>query len=190
MRVGPAGQPLDEKQRKTLLERKVVSQLLESPDGGPRPGVALTIIDAPPAAIFAVLRDYPHFPEFMPYVASAIVDEHTPGRWVVSYVIKGPLGMGNRKYQLEVFDEKEILDGKEVLVSRVQYTGRGDIVSTKGTWQLVPMKDGRSTFVRYAMRTDPGGSFTTFIKNRIATSGLQRVPEAVRKRVTQTHQSR
>jgi hypothetical protein len=190
LRVDPAGVPLDDAQRQALSDRKVLAQLVN--DGGPEPwpGVAVAILDGSPRQVFAVLRDYPHFPEYMPYVQSATVVEHAGKRWLVDYVIKGPMGIGDRQYQLEVFDEEETRDGVTVLVSRFRYTGKGNIKSTQGTWKLVPLWDGKTTFARYEVRTDPGGSFTVWLKRKIAASGLPKVIESVRKRLTKNGENR
>ena len=181
----PNGNPLDASQREQLLARKIVSQLLAPSDTGPSPGVAIAIIDAPPARIFRTLRDYPHLHEFMPYVASATVDDHTGNRWLVSYAIRAPLGIGNRDYQLESFDEKETVDGVEVLISRFSFTGRGNIKDTRGTWRLVPIANGQATFARYESSTDPGGSFSPWLKRKIASVGLSKIMQAIRKRVAE-----
>jgi len=183
LRVDPTGAPLTEAQRQTLAERKVLAQLVDDHGPEPWPGVAVAILDGSPRQVFSVLRDYPHFSEFMPYVQRATVVEHAGKRWVVDYVIKGPMGIGSRDYQMEVFDEEDTLDGVTFLVSRFHYTGKGNIKSTAGTWKLVPLWDGKTTFVRYEVRTDPGGSFTTWLKHKVAASGLPRVIEAVRKRL-------
>ncbi len=183
-RLDPAGHPISTQQAGDLFYRhKILSALVDVPGAEIKQGVALAIINAPPVDVLRVLRDYPHFQEFMPYVASAKIDEHVGNRWLVSYVIKGPLGIGDREYQMEVFDEKDVDDGVETLVSRFQYTGKGNIKDTRGTWHLVPIHDGAHTFVRYVVRTDPGGSFPGWLKNRIASSGLPRVIEAVRRRL-------
>lgn len=184
LRRDPAGAPLDGTQRAELGQRKVLAQLVKRGEE-PWPGVAVAILDGTPAEVFAVLRDYDRFPSFMPYVARATVDAHTPGRWLVSYVVKGPLGIGDRAYQLEALDEQETVDGVEVLVSRFSYTGRGNIKSTAGTWRLVPIWGGGTTFVRYEVRTDPGGSFPGWLKRKIAASGLPRIIGAVRKRLAE-----
>jgi hypothetical protein len=183
LRVDPAGAPLDEAQRQALWERKVLAALVKDNGPEPWPGVAVALLDGSPRQVFTVLRDYPHFAEFMPYVQSATIVEHVGKRWLVDYVIKGPMGIGNRQYQLEVFDEEETVDGVSVLVSRFRYTGKGDIKSTQGSWKLVPLRDGKTTFARYEVRTDPGGRFTAWLKRKIAANGLPKVIEAVRKRL-------
>ncbi len=184
LRTGPSGQAFDAAQVKALLEGKTISALGEASDGGPRPGLGVGVVEAPPADVFRVLRDYSHFQDFMPYIKKVTVDEHVGSRWVVSYTVRPPMGIGDRDYQLEVFDERETVDGVEILVSRFQFTGKGNIKDTRGTWKLVPIAGGRSTLVRYAVRTDPGGSFPGWMKNKIAASGLERVVGAVRKRAT------
>jgi hypothetical protein len=189
LRVGPTGAPLDEAQRQALSDRKVLVQLVDDKGPEPWPGVAVAVLDGSPREIFSILRDYPHFAEFMPYVARATVVEHADKRWLVDYVVKGPMGIGNRQYQMEVFDEEGTLDGVTFLVSRFRYTGKGNIKSSTGTWKLVPIWGGRTTFVRYEVRTDPGGSFTTWLKRKIAVSGLSHIVEAVRKRLAQRKKS-
>ncbi len=185
LRNDPSGNPLDGSQLDQLLAGKVVSQLMDAPSGMPSSGVALAIIAAPPAKILRTLRDYPHLHEFMPYVARATIDDHTANRWLVSYSIHGPLGIGSREYQLESFDEKEVIDGREILISRFSYTGRGNIKDTRGTWRLIPIAGGTATFARYESTTDPGGSFTPWLKRRIASAGLPKIIQAIRKRVAE-----
>lgn len=185
LRVDPARAALSVEQRAQLDARKILVQLVDDHGPEPWPSVAVALVDATPDEVFAVLRDYTNFPKFMPYVSSVTIDEHTDKHWVVSYVIKGPLGIGDRRYQMEVFDQNEVVEGTKVLISRFVYTGKGDIRTTSGTWHLVPIWGGRTTFVRYEARTDPGGHFTTWLKRKIAVAGLPKVIEAVRKRVAE-----
>lgn len=185
LRTNPAGHPLTDDEKQQLSDRKILAELVN--DGGPEPwpGVAVALVDATPKQMFAVLRDYPHFQDFMPYVQSVTIDEHSGKRWLVSYVVRGPAGIGSRDYQMEVFDEEGTEDGVSYLVSRFRYTGKGDIRSTVGTWKLVPIWGGKTTFVRYETRTDIGGSFTAWLKRKLTTSSLPRVITAVRKRLAE-----
>lgn len=182
VRTAPAGGPLDAQQVEKLLARKNLVEQSDSPEGGVKTVSAVTIIDASPAQIFHVLRDYAHFPEFMPYLKSATVDEHVGKRWLVSYVIRGPMGIGDRDYQLDVHDEKETVDGVEVLVSRQAYTKKGNIADTRAVWKLVPLDGGKATLVHYTTRTDIGGSFPQWMKNKTAAGALPKVLEAIRQR--------
>jgi ribosome-associated toxin RatA of RatAB toxin-antitoxin module len=186
LRTGPSGHPLTDEEKQQLSDRKILAEVVNDAGPEPWPGIAVALVDATPKEMFAVLRDYPHFHEFMPYVQSVTVDEHSGKRWVVSYVIKGPMGIGNRDYQMEVFDEEDTQDGVTYLISRFRYTGKGNIKSTVGTWKLVPIWGGKVTFVRYEVRTDIGGGFTQWLKRKLATSSLPRVITAVRKRLTET----
>ena len=145
LRTAPAGGPLDAKQAEKLLARKILVEQTDATDGGVNTVSAVTVIDAAPAQIFHVLRDYAHFQDFMPYIKSATVDQHSGNRWLVSYVIRGPMGIGDRDYQLEVFDEKETVDGVEILVSRQAYTKKGNIADTRATCKLVPVQGGTAT---------------------------------------------
>ena len=182
LRKGPGGGALAESEVKDLLDHKTLVKLIEAKDGEGRGAVGIALIDAPADKIFKVLRDYDHYSEFMPYIANATVDSHVGNHWVVTYTIKPPI-IANHTYQMDVMDEKETVEGAHLLVGTFKYTGKGDIKDTHGTWKLVPVNGGASTFVRYEAHTDLGGSYPNWMMNKMAVSGPQKALDAVRKRV-------
>lgn len=179
LRVGPSGQPLDEAQTKRLLEGKVICSLTPGQGDDAPKGVAVAIIDAAPAQVFKTLRDYPHFKEYMPHVTSATVDSTTGAQSLVSVRVHGAMGLGDREYQLRVSDEKKTVEGHEVLVSRFEYTGKGNIKASKGEWTLVPFAGGTKTFATFMDHLDPGGSIPRHLKNHEVQKGMEDAMEAV-----------
>ena len=180
MRLGPKGEPLDAEQTSRLLDGKVLSGLVVGPGDAER-NVVVAVIDAAPAEVYKALRDYPHFQQYMPHVSSATVDSHSGNVWLLSVKVHAALGLGDREYQLRIFDEKRKVEGKEVLVSRFEYTGKGNIKASKGAWTLVPLAAGTKTFATYSDDLDPGGLIPHDLKNRAVLGGLEDAMEAVRK---------
>ena len=180
LRLGPGGQPLTAEQTIRLLDGKTLSGLLEG-QGHAESSVVVAIVDATPTDVYKTLRDYPHFHEYMPHVSSATVDSHAGNVWLVSVKVHGALGLGDREYQLRIVDEKRKVAGKEVLVSRFEFTGKGNIKASKGAWTLVPLSAGTKTFATYSDNLDPGGAIPHDLKSHMVLNGLEDAMEAVQK---------
>ena len=183
LRTDPRGEPLDHDETSQLTDGDVLTALIEVENNPVKKGVAVGIVDAPPAKVFATIGDYPNFKDFMPYVHQTTVDEKDDSTTTVSYVLKFPMGLGGRNYQLKLTDGKTKVDGVDIYRCEWIYTGKGNIVDTTGTWEVAPFGDGTKSFVRYTVFTDPGGNFPNWIKNKASSMALPSVIEAVRDRV-------
>lgn len=181
--VGPEGKALDDSQKKKLAKGDILVELIDTPDNPVKKGVAVAVVDAPPAKVFATCGDYEHFPDFMPYVVKTAVDEREGNKTTVSYWLEFPLNIGNRNYQLALVDGKRAVDGIEIYASDWTYTGKGNIKDTTGSWEIAPYGDGSKSLVRYTVFTDPGGSFPNWVKNAAASTAIPKVLKAVRTRV-------
>lgn len=184
LRVGPSGRPLTADETKDLLAGKVVADSYSDDTREIREGVSIVLVDATPSAILDVLHDWAHFPDFMPHVASAKVDEHSGDSYLVTVDVHTPLGIGDRRYQLRVTGEKKKIDGRPVWQSHSSYTGQGNIRTSSATWTLVPVLAGAKTFVVYKSRFDPGGSIPKRIKAHEIDKAMQGAVEAVRDRAS------
>ena len=182
MRKGPAGDGFTAEDLEELKEGEVLHALIDNEDNPVKKGVALAVIDAEPAKVFATIGDYENFKDFMPYVAKTKVDERAGNETTVSYWLEFPLGLSGRNYQLKLTDGIRMVEGVKVYVSEWFYTGKGNIKDTTGSWEITPWGKGKS-LARYTVFTDPGGRFPTWIKNRAAATALPKVLEAVRDRV-------
>jgi ribosome-associated toxin RatA of RatAB toxin-antitoxin module len=181
LRVGPSGKPLTLDETKDLLAGKVVADA-HNDESEIRDGVTMVVVDATPRAVLDILHDWPHFPEFMPRVASATVDERGNDTWLVTLDVHTPLGIGDRRYQMRIVDEKKKLDGRQVWESHGTYTGKGNIRACKWTWTMVPVLAGAKTLVIYKSRFDPGGSIPKRIKAHEIDKATEDAVEAVRDR--------
>lgn len=183
LKKGPTGEDLTAHEVNRLKKGNVLHALIDVDENPVKKGVAIAVIDAPPAKVFATIGDYENFKDFMPYVAKTKVDAREGNVTTVSYWLEFPLGLSGRNYQLELTDGKKTVDGMEIYASDWKYTGKGNIIDTTGSWELSPWGDGTKTLARYTVFTDPGGSFPTWIKNKAAATALPKVLEAVRDRV-------
>lgn len=182
LKKGPTGDSLTAADLKALKKMDVLWALIEIPDNPVKKGVAVAVVDAPPAKVFATLGDYENIKDFMPYVAKTVVDERAPPVTTVSFWLEFPLGLSGRNYQLKLTDTSREIDGVKCFVSEWVYTGKGNIIDTTGGWEISPWGKDKS-LARYTVFTDPGGSFPTWIKNKAAGTALPKVLEAVRTRV-------
>ena len=183
LHVGPLGAPLGPKELERLRKGKILLEQSKNDDDPIKTGIAVAIVEGSPQRIFQVLRDYDHFPDFMPYMERTEVQKHEGDHWVVRFWIRPPLGIGARHYELDAMGERKQVEGVEVWYSHLKYTGWGDIKDTRAEWVIVPMAGGERCLIRYTIRTDPGGSIPTWIKNSVGSSGMPKIIEAIRKRL-------
>jgi hypothetical protein len=156
---------------------------------------AMGMIDAPPEAVWKVLRDYPKYKERMPYTEAAeVVATEDGGKvtWLYSR-IAAPF-VAKRDYTLKIVDESDWKDGQGFLKSSwVMAADKGpapmnDVVRLKindGFWLLEPKDGGKKTQATYYLFTDPGGSIPKFLVNSANSGAVPDVFRAIRKYATQ-----
>jgi len=186
LRVGPNGRPLTLEQIRDLISGKVIADSHSPDDQDIREGVAMVLVDATPAAVIEVLRDFPHFQDFMPRIVAANVDQHDGDAWLVSFQVRTPLGLGDRRYQMRIVEQTRKVDGRKVWEAVGSYTGQGNIRTCTASWTLVSILAGARTFVIYKSRFDPGLPIAKSITSREIDKGMQNAIEAVRDRASRT----
>jgi hypothetical protein len=135
---------------------------------------ALGTIDAPPEAVWKVLRDYPKYKERMPYTEVAtVVGTEDGGKVTYFYSKIGAPFVAKRDYTLKIVDES---DWKE---------GKGFLKINDGFWLLEPKDGGKKTQATYYLFTDPGGSIPKFLVNQANSGAVPDVFRAIRKHSTQ-----
>jgi ribosome-associated toxin RatA of RatAB toxin-antitoxin module len=182
LQTDPADKPLDAAAVKKLDDGEVLTTLVDTPGNPVEKGVALAVVDAPVDQVFAVITDYEHHADFMPFVAKSEVSKRDGNDLTLHQYLEFPLGIGDRNYEIEVTLGQTVVDGVTILQAPWKYTGVGNLKDTTGAWECTPLADGR-TLVRYVCNTDPGGSFPDWIKNASTKMALPRLMKALRKRV-------
>jgi hypothetical protein len=151
---------------------------------------AVAVIDAPPKAAWAVIRDYEHYKDHMPYTEeSRIVSTEEGGKVTFFYsLVNAPL-VSRRDYTIRLVDESDWKDGKGYLKSTWSFSTKGPpardgvvrVTQNDGYWLLEPQNDGSKTLATYWLFTDPGGSIPTWIANKANSGAVPDIFRSIRK---------
>lgn len=154
--------------------------------------MARAMFGAPPRRVHAVISDYDHFADFIPYVLESETLGRREGiRWVYQR-IRFPDPISDRRYVIRVED---LLDQARYRYYRVQWRlatngkypvpDRSGVVPTimSGFWDLRPAADGLKTDAAYVVHLEPGGLLPAWLMSFAADSYLSKVMAAVRNRV-------
>lgn len=155
---------------------------------------ATALVDAPPQAVWRVIRDYPGYTKTMPYTEeSRVLASEEDGKVVLFYcLVNAPL-VDKRDFIIRIRDESDWQDGKGFLKTAWSVATEGapppreGVVRVKlnnGYWLLEPREEGRKTFVTYYLYTDPGGALPKWIADRANKQSVPDVLRAVRKHAT------
>jgi ribosome-associated toxin RatA of RatAB toxin-antitoxin module len=157
--------------------------------------IAVSEVEVPPEAVFNVLVDFEHYPEFMPYVKESEVLSRTGDNEVVTYARIAPPFISERDYPLKVrltrgsagSDDK--FKGSTFKVewtalpeAKPEVEGVVRIKLNEGSWLAEPLDGGRRTRLTYTLLTDPGGVIPDFVFNLSNTVAIPELFDAVRKR--------
>jgi hypothetical protein len=147
-------------------------------------------IDAPTAAVSAVIDDFLNYPKFMPFMTECRLIKRD-GDSIVGYQRLSPKICADRDYTLRVWKKSwPVSDG---LVFMSQWSPANElgppekkgVVRVKiceGKWLLEP--DGAiKTRATYFIYSDTGGVLPSFIANQVSLTGISRLFTAIRKQV-------
>lgn len=150
-------------------------------------------IEAPPARLFAVITDYDHFAEFVPYVTSSRVLRHEAGLRRVSQHLRFPGPVADRHYVIESRDsftsspqERWRVEWRLVPEKDLAAAGNTGITPNAftGYWELTPIAGGTATDAIYSLHFDPGGALPSWLVTFAMNRYLPKVIDAVRARAT------
>lgn len=184
-RAGDGWTQVMQDQKMTVWQRQV-------PGGRVKEVKAAGVIDAPPAAVYAVLKDLEHYKDIMPYtVESRVLGAEPDGKTAYFYTVVDAPVVSKRDYSLKISVDRLPKDNDGVY--RVSWVAANDypkapapregfvrLSTVNGSWDLKPFSDGK-TFAVYFVNTDPGGSIPTFLIDRGNTEAVPKVFEALRK---------
>jgi ribosome-associated toxin RatA of RatAB toxin-antitoxin module len=150
-------------------------------------------IDAPPTAVYAVIRDFEHYADIMPYTTkeTKVLETSADGKNVWYYTVVDAPIVSKRDHTLKVTIEKLAENGDGIY--KLSWVSGNDhpkaplardgyvrLNSTKGSWDLKPFGEGK-THAEYYVNTDPGGSLPAFVVNKANTEAVPKLFEALRK---------
>jgi hypothetical protein len=148
-------------------------------------------MDSPPHAVWAVIRDYEHYKDNMPYTKESQVLERKDGGKITYFysVIDAPF-VDKRDFVLKIIDESDWKEGQGFLKARWSTSEEKRVAERRrmtrlklndGYWLLEPRDEGKTTWVTYYLFTDPGGAIPNFIVNKANTSAIPDLFRSIRK---------
>ncbi len=155
--------------------------------------LVITEILAPPWRVNAVLSDYQHHPNFMPYVSETVALRDEPAkvsvfqqldffllpvadRYYTIRIATVPDQFGVGSYRISWHSENEKSFVRE---------GRGIPIHVNvGSWELRPINNGTHTSVNYYHLADPGGWLPTWMINKAIIKVAPMMIKAVKQQVS------
>lgn len=147
-------------------------------------------IDAPAAAIHAVINDVDSYARFMPYTAECRVLKRE-GNSILAYQrISAPL-TSDRDYTVRMRSSTRPADGgtnflcqweAENALGPPEKPGVVRVKLCEGSWLLEPIGPN-TTRATYTLYTDSGGALPAFVKNIGSQIGIRKLFAAIRKQV-------
>ena len=148
-------------------------------------GVALRacgVVDAPPAAVWDVLRDCGKFDQFLPRVSQSTLESRNDDIVICDETIDLPFPLGDLHSVSRVVESQRPNGGFERRWSLVHGTYR----RLEGGWVVIPWDEARSqSLVIYEVDMDPETVIPDFLIRRTQAGAAVDVYQAVRRRVRQ-----
>ncbi len=149
-------------------------------------------VDAPPAAVWAVLRDVADYPKTMPYTkTTSVLGQEQGGKILYYYTALDLPVISDRDYTLRVVVDHVPTDGSGIY--QLSWTAANTyprappplrhyvrVSDVSGFWRLEPVAGGRATRVVYFVHTDPASALPNFIINKANSDAVPKVVDALR----------
>jgi uncharacterized membrane protein len=169
--------------------RGVIVYGRESKDTGLFEYVATGTFEAPPEAVWAVIRDFTNYPKSMMHTESSTIVEAEPGGKIHHlYVVHNPPFVSRRDYTARIVDATPADAPAGYHRETWTLSDRGPlpkdgIVRVKqnnGQWVLEPLAGGTRTRLKYQVIADPGGSVPRWIARLANSSSVPDLYESLR----------
>lgn len=143
---------------------------------GPKEGIGVGVIEAPPDRVFRALMDLDHWDEFMPFVEESDAKPQPDGSVLSSQRLGLPPMIGERRLQIRVTGQA----GRTVEWEYVP--GSGNVKAQRGSWTLQPANEEK-TRATLRLFTDPGGSAPDWAMDRATDRSLVWIFDGLRQQV-------
>ncbi len=146
-------------------------------------GGVTAIIDAEPAAVWAVVSDFVGQERWVPNFQNARVVSGAGNRFVAYAETDLPWPLTTRTWQVSLHNRQTNVGGQQCYVSSWTYIeGSGNMVDQTGFWIVAPYQDDPSrTFVHYRFRADAGIRAPDFIERSTTRSLLPDIINGLRR---------
>lgn len=164
------------------------------PDSPIPEALARSVLHVPPKRLYAVITDYDHFVEFIPYVTSSRILQQEGETSYVHQHLRFPGPVADRYYTIasraassRPRDNFFRVEWHLVPKSSVIVPAEEGVVppAFSGFWELSPRANGTATEAVYSFHLDPGGALPSWLVTPMINRYLVQVVEAVRTKATQ-----
>ncbi|MEE8428891.1 MAG: SRPBCC family protein [Gammaproteobacteria bacterium] len=145
------------------------------------------MIAAPPAKVHAVISDYDHFVDFVPYVRDSRTVTRTFDKHLVFQRLHFPGPLADRRYIIRITDRVNQA-GRDSYRVEWKLEPKQDVVDDlsglvpkyfSGFWELIPAEQGTATNAIYSIHVDPGGFWPAWLITPAVDHYLPQVMQAV-----------
>ena len=145
----------------------------------------LALVDAPPAAVFAVVSDFAGQLQWAPDLTEARVISGNGQHLIGEGTTDLAWPFSDRTWQIAIFNRPETHDDKPCYVSSWDYIpGSGDMIENDGYWLICPWTpDPSRSLVRYVFLADAGVPVPDFIERSVTAQMSPRFIRNLRSRV-------
>lgn len=158
---------------------ETVTRLVPAAGSGPREGVGMRVVAAPPERVFRAVEDYAHYHEFMPFMTASEAEARPGGGWIARQVLEVQGGV--RKLTVATASAVRDTPGGRRWHSSWSYVpGSGDVRDSRGRWTLSAFPGG-GTLVVLRMLLDTGAP--VFLQDRATVRSLGWVLDGLRQQV-------
>lgn len=151
---------------------------------------AVGVINAPPAAVFAVLDDSESYPSFMPYTSESRVLKREKDTVLAYQRLELPI-VSDRDYTLR--SKHQRWNGPDGPIYWIRWEPANDLGPAEkpgvqrvnvceGGWLLEPTESGGTRAI-YTIYTDSGGAIPPMLANNGSRVAIRKVFDAIRKQV-------
>jgi polyketide cyclase/dehydrase/lipid transport protein len=168
--------------RARLVAGEVLAHLEPRRGPGPREGVGIGVVEAPPERVFRALADWGHWEEFMPFLERSAAAPQPDGSVLVDQALDLPAPLGERRFRVRGRARVEGSGaGRVWRLSWAALPGSGNLAAHRGSWALVELAPGRTLAV-CRLLTDPGG-VSAWAADRATSKSLPWVFDGLRQHV-------
>ncbi len=145
------------------------------------------MILVPPVKVHAVISDYDHFADFVPYVRDSRTVTRTVDKHLVFQRLRFPGPLSDRRYTIRITDQANHASRDSYRVEW-RLEPKQDVVddlsglvpkSFSGFWELIPARQGTATNAIYSIHVDPGGFWPAWLITPAVDRYLPQVMQAV-----------
>jgi ribosome-associated toxin RatA of RatAB toxin-antitoxin module len=169
----PKPPALTDADRATLAAGKPVMRQTEGEAGGR--GLAIFQVNAPADVVWATIRDYPSYPNFIPEVKKCEIYKKDGGNVDVRFLLK------SYGVNIEYFIHHDIDVAGRWLTWTLDYNRESDLDDSVGFWRVTPV-DGAAdrAQVEYSVDIAISGWVPGFVRSLLVDNGLKQATSWVK----------